>query len=283
MAPDQMFDLNFEPVDVDGDDANDALNNLFGTPQGVGQQPEVTDPDEGHAESEDDNAESAGMTVPTATTTSGTVDVEEGVEVISTPNDPYVGMTFETCEAAKSFYNSYPRYKGFSVRIDNSKETKWAGGTSRVKYVCHKAGVNKKKKPAADGPITEENGSIDMDSLYSFVVDSCGTRRRRASSGYLRGAPAYIIIDQASAIAAAIEKVFPEAIHRLCRWHIMENVRKHMGAFLAGNKQLTGDFNDCISNIFSPEEFQSKWQAVIDTHELHGHEGFDALHRIRQD
>ncbi|TVU40657.1 hypothetical protein EJB05_14126, partial [Eragrostis curvula] len=156
MAPDQMFDLNFEPVDVDGDDADAAIDNLLDTPQGVGQQPEVAHPDEGHASSEDDNAKSAGMTVPTATTASGAVDVEEGVEVISTPNDPCVGMTFDTYEAAKSFYNNYARYKGFSVRTDNSKETKWAGGTSRVKYVCHKAGVNKKKKPAIDGPITEK-------------------------------------------------------------------------------------------------------------------------------
>ncbi|TVU03366.1 hypothetical protein EJB05_51104, partial [Eragrostis curvula] len=156
MAPDQLFDLNFEPVDVDGDDADAAINNLLDTPQGVGQQPEVADPDEGHASTEDDNAESAGMTVPTATTASGAVDVEEGVEVISTPNDPCVGMTFDTCEAAKSFYNNYARYKGFSVRIDNSNKTKWAGGKSRVKYVCHKAGVNKKNKPATDGPITEK-------------------------------------------------------------------------------------------------------------------------------
>ncbi|TVT99652.1 hypothetical protein EJB05_54968, partial [Eragrostis curvula] len=156
MAPDQLFDLNFEPVDVDGDDADAALNSLLHAPQGVGQQPEVADSDEGHASSEDDNAESAGMTVPTATTASGAVDVEEGVEVISTPNDPCVGMTFDTCEAAKSFYNNYARYKGFSVRIDNSNKTKWAGGKSRVKYVCHKAGVNKKNKPATDGPITEK-------------------------------------------------------------------------------------------------------------------------------
>ncbi|TVU33812.1 hypothetical protein EJB05_15621, partial [Eragrostis curvula] len=156
MAPDQLFDLNFEPVDVDGDDADAALNSLLHTPQGVGQQPEVADSDEGHTSSEDDNAESAGMTVPTATTASGAVDVEEGVEVISTPNDPCVGMTFDTCEAAKSFYNNYARYKGFSVRIDNSNKTKWAGGKSRVKYVCHKAGVNKKNKPATDGPITEK-------------------------------------------------------------------------------------------------------------------------------
>ncbi|TVT96795.1 hypothetical protein EJB05_57991, partial [Eragrostis curvula] len=111
MAPDQLFDLNFEPVDVDGDDADAALNSLLHTPQGVGQQPEVAGSDEGHTSSEDDNAESAGMTVPTATTASGAVDVEEGVEVISTPNDPCVGMTFDTCEAAKSFYNNYARYR----------------------------------------------------------------------------------------------------------------------------------------------------------------------------
>ncbi|TVU19215.1 hypothetical protein EJB05_35353, partial [Eragrostis curvula] len=473
LEKEKLFDLNFEPVDVDGDDADAALNSLLHTPQGVGQQPEVAGSDEGHTSSEDDNAESAGMTVPTATTASGAVDVEEGVEVISTPNDPCVGMTFDTCEAAKSFYNNYARYKGFSVRIDNSNKTKWAGGKSRVKYVCHKAGVNKKNKPATDGPITEkkvtkkrkrdhiertkcpalmavkftgsywvvdtfraehnhdlvqkfsltkflrshrdippeekqfirtlhsctiktvrayqlmcelyggeqnvpytvcdcknlrksygaENEGKDMkktfelfdemkkqdpDFFYDYTLHifgrvehlfwidgesvrqfahygdcisfdttyctnkynmpcapfiginrhgqsiqlGCGFLRNEKTESFVWlferfkiacGVPAYIITDQAAAIAAAIEKVFPEAVHRLCRWHIMENVRKHMGAFLSGNKQLADDFNDCISNSFSPEEFQSKWQAMIDTHEQHGHEGFEALHRIRQD
>jgi hypothetical protein len=83
-------------------------------------------------------------------------DVEEGVEVMSTPTDPHVSMTFDSLDAAKSYYNSYARYKGFGTRIDMIKSTKKDNGKSKCLFVCHKIGVNKKVKSVADGPITEK-------------------------------------------------------------------------------------------------------------------------------
>ena len=44
--------------------------------------------------------------------------------------------------------------------------------------------------------------------------------------------PANIITDQDIAMKAAIAEVFVSSVHRNCRWHIMENARKTMGAFL---------------------------------------------------
>jgi hypothetical protein len=51
-------------------------------------------------------SECRGHTVPTAPTASMAPDVE-GVEVMSTPTDPHVGMTFDSLDAAKSYYNLY--------------------------------------------------------------------------------------------------------------------------------------------------------------------------------
>ena len=101
-------------------------------------------------------AESGGMTVPTAETTADGVDVEDGVEVLSTPQEPFVGMSFNTSDAAKDYYNSYARHTGFSIRIDTSRESKKANEKTKYIYVCQKAGVNKKEKVADDGPITEK-------------------------------------------------------------------------------------------------------------------------------
>ncbi|KAG2628032.1 hypothetical protein PVAP13_3KG267749 [Panicum virgatum] len=70
--------------------------------------------------------ESGGVTVPTAETTADGVDVEDGVEVLSTPQEPFVGMSFNTSDAAKDYYNSYARHTCFSIRIDTSRESKKA-------------------------------------------------------------------------------------------------------------------------------------------------------------
>jgi hypothetical protein len=85
------------------------------------------------------------------------------------------------------------------------------------------------------------------------------------------GNPPCIITDQDVAMTATISIVFPESTHRNYRWHIMENVKKKMG-FFYGKKYLCAYFNDCADNSYNIEEFEIKWQAVLDKHGLHGDE-----------
>ena len=91
-------------------------------------------------------AESGGVTVPTAETTADGVDVEDGVEILSTPQESFVGMSFNTSDAAKDYYSSYARHTGFSIRIDTSRESKKANEKTKYIYICQKAGVNKKRE-----------------------------------------------------------------------------------------------------------------------------------------
>ena len=91
-------------------------------------------------------AESGGVTVPTAETTADEVDVENGVEVLSTLQESFVGMSFNSSDAAKDYYNSYARHTGFSIRIDTSRESKKANEKTKCIYVCQKAGVKKKRR-----------------------------------------------------------------------------------------------------------------------------------------
>ncbi|RLN41081.1 hypothetical protein C2845_PM01G04490 [Panicum miliaceum] len=69
------------------------------------------------------HAESGGVTVPIADTATDAVNVEDGVEVLSTPQEPFAGMSFNNSDAARDYYNSYARHTGFSIRIDTSRLT----------------------------------------------------------------------------------------------------------------------------------------------------------------
>jgi len=100
--------------------------------------------------------ESDGLTVPTAQTATDGGDVEDGIEILSTPQEPYVGMTFSTPQDARVYYNRYARHAGFSIRIDTSRESKKDNDKRKVIFVCQKAGVNKKQKLDEEGPITEK-------------------------------------------------------------------------------------------------------------------------------
>jgi hypothetical protein len=43
------------------------------------------------------------VTIPTAAISAAEVDVEEGVEVLSTPQEPFLGMTFGSSDAARDY------------------------------------------------------------------------------------------------------------------------------------------------------------------------------------
>jgi hypothetical protein len=45
-------------------------------------------------------------------------NVEECVNVMFTPTVPHVGLTFDSVNATKNYYNSYARYKGFGTKFD---------------------------------------------------------------------------------------------------------------------------------------------------------------------
>jgi hypothetical protein len=111
---------------------------------------------EAHSESGGGEGGGAGFTVPIATTTSVIADMEEGVEVMSTPTEPHVGLTLDLIDVVKSYYNSYAIYKSFATRIDTSRENKKDNGKPKYLFICHTVGINKKVKQATDGPVTEK-------------------------------------------------------------------------------------------------------------------------------
>ncbi|XP_062191248.1 protein FAR1-RELATED SEQUENCE 5-like [Phragmites australis] len=94
-------------------------------------------------------------------------------------------------------------------------------------------------------------------------------------------APLNIITDQDGAMRSAIEHVFPLANHRNCRWHIMNKAAGTVGPLLKEDKELEDEFKDCINYSVMPEEFEAKWQAMIQKHHsTQRSEGFNAVLKL---
>jgi len=75
--------------------------------------------------------------------------------------------------------------------------------------------------------------------------------------------PDNIITDQDWAMARAISDIFPESWHRNCRWHVMKNANEKLGSFLGRHPGLADDFNECIDECMSVEEFEASWTELI--------------------
>uniref|UniRef100_A0A0E0LY81 SWIM-type domain-containing protein n=1 Tax=Oryza punctata TaxID=4537 RepID=A0A0E0LY81_ORYPU len=95
--------------------------------------------------------------------------------------------------------------------------------------------------------------------------------------------PTNIITDQDLAMKAAIALVFPHAKHRNCRWHIMQNAQKKIGHILDHDKALCDAFNDCLDNSWTEQEFDAKWDAMLETYHLEDNEHFRHLWDMRHE
>ena len=94
--------------------------------------------------------------------------------------------------------------------------------------------------------------------------------------------PDNIITYQDIAMKASISKVFPDSVHRNCRWHIISKAQGKVGPVLGRNPGLSEDFNDVVDFSFSPEEFEAKWVLFLGKWPAAAaHPHFAALYEIR--
>ncbi|XP_044326017.1 protein FAR1-RELATED SEQUENCE 5 isoform X1 [Triticum aestivum] len=81
--------------------------------------------------------------------------------------------------------------------------------------------------------------------------------------------PISIITDQDKAMQAAIEKVFPNAIHRSCLFHIKKKAEEKVGPCFQANEGLYEDFQDIVDNSLTVEEYETHWQEMIEKYKVH--------------
>ena len=90
--------------------------------------------------------------------------------------------------------------------------------------------------------------ATSFDWVFETFLEAMGGRQ-----------PDNIITDQDIAMKASISKVFPDSVHRNCRWHIISKAQGKVGPVLGRNPGLSEDFNAVVDFSFSPEEFEAKW------------------------
>jgi hypothetical protein len=79
--------------------------------------------------------------------------------------------------------------------------------------------------------------------------------------------PKTIITDHDQAMATAIAKVFPNTVHRNCRWHIFNKVQGPLGTYLKKKPGLAAELNECMDYNVSEVEFETHWIAIIKKHD----------------
>ncbi|XP_037437731.1 protein FAR1-RELATED SEQUENCE 5-like [Triticum dicoccoides] len=87
------------------------------------------------------------------------------------PKEPLLGMTFESDEAAKTFYNEYARHPGFPFRVGRSRRSKGAEEVVIMRrFVCSREGMYRKKNPSSD-EATEKRERMSMREACNAMME----------------------------------------------------------------------------------------------------------------
>ncbi|KAG7979664.1 hypothetical protein I3843_05G142800 [Carya illinoinensis] len=75
--------------------------------------------------------------------------------------------------------------------------------------------------------------------------------------------PSTIIIDDDKSMAKAITEVLPNTTHKLCLWHLLQKVPEHLAHVYNKYPQFKYDFNHCIHDTLTIEEFEFEWTEML--------------------
>ncbi|XP_019157597.1 PREDICTED: protein FAR1-RELATED SEQUENCE 5-like [Ipomoea nil] len=77
--------------------------------------------------------------------------------------------------------------------------------------------------------------------------------------------PRIIVIDQDPAMKVAIPRVFKQARHRYCMWHIMCKVGEKVGPTLNKNEEFKNKLNSIVwTSSLEPPDFEKLWRKLIE-------------------
>ncbi|XP_077228182.1 protein FAR1-RELATED SEQUENCE 5-like isoform X2 [Tasmannia lanceolata] len=93
--------------------------------------------------------------------------------------------------------------------------------------------------------------------------------------------PISIITDQDRAIQAAVADVFPNTRHRFCMWHIQRKLLEKLGHVCRVHKNFKDEFQKCIYQTMTIDEFESSWGLLLDTFDLRQNEWLQLLFEDR--
>ncbi|XP_052627548.1 protein FAR1-RELATED SEQUENCE 5-like [Lactuca sativa] len=79
--------------------------------------------------------------------------------------------------------------------------------------------------------------------------------------------PNAIITDQDKAMGNAIKKVFPDARHRFCAWHIKKHELEHLRPYISRYSDFQESYKEWVMSD-TIEEFETMWEVIRDKYKL---------------
>lgn len=94
--------------------------------------------------------------------------------------------------------------------------------------------------------------------------------------------PVSITTDHDRVICLAVNQVFPETRHRICKWHIFKEFQEKLSHVLSEHPNFEAELHKCVNLTDSVEEFESCWLSLLNRYHLREHEWLQAVYTDRR-
>lgn len=94
--------------------------------------------------------------------------------------------------------------------------------------------------------------------------------------------PVSIITDQDIEIQSAVAEVFPRTHHRFCMSHIQRKLTDKLGHVCLAYKNFKEEFQKCIYQSKTIEEFESSWGLLLDTFSVRNNDWLQLIYQDRR-
>ncbi|GFZ08814.1 FAR1-related sequence 12 [Actinidia rufa] len=133
-------------------------------------------------------------------------------------------------------------------------------------------GINHHRQPVLLGCALIANESEES---FTWVFQTW----LRAMSGRC---PLSIIADQDKAIQHSIAQVFPGTHHRFSTWQIKAKEQQYLGALLSMDAGFKYEYETCICQSQTPNEFDSAWNVLLNKYDLKENPWLKEMYRTRK-
>jgi transposase-like protein len=89
--------------------------------------------------------------------------------------------------------------------------------------------------------------------------------------------PNNIMTDQDKAMNSAIALVFPDVVHRCCKFHVVSKACEKLGWLINSSEEFANKFDYCINHTETPEEFELMWHSLEESYNLRNNEAFQNM------
>ncbi|KAK6918044.1 Zinc finger, SWIM-type [Dillenia turbinata] len=95
-------------------------------------------------------------------------------------------------------------------------------------------------------------------------------------------APKVVITDQDNDIKSAVSEVFPNSRHCFCLCNVLGKVAEQLAHVIKQHENFLAKFDKCIHRSWTDEEFEKRWQKIVDRFELKEDEWMQSLFEDRK-